>query len=153
MKKLATVLAAIFLVTILTAAFAGCSPDHTPGEIADNYTDLASEGEFSVSSGDEGESAVFEFGKEITFNTLILRENGSKILQFDLYADCHIFLWTLFDSLCMLVGYACSFFNPKTKRMSFMNLGVMSLLFAIYLAIIGLLCVCKNSRAFTSKSL
>ena len=41
MKKLATVLAAIFLVTILTAAFAGCSPDHTPGEIADNYTDLA----------------------------------------------------------------------------------------------------------------
>ncbi len=87
MKKLATVLAAIFLVTILTAAFAGCSPDHTPGEIADNYTDLAAEGEFSVSSGDEGESAVFEFGKEITFNTLILRENGSKILQFDLYAD------------------------------------------------------------------
>ena len=49
--------------------------------------------------------------------------------------------------LCLLIFY------PKAKRMSFMNFGVMSLFFAIYLAIIGLLGVCKNFRAFTSKAL
>ena len=81
------------------------------------------------------------------------RQPLRQLLPPHLYQDCHIFLWTLFDSLCMLVGYACSFFNLKAKRMSFMNFGVMSLFFAICLAIIGLLCVCKNSRAFISKSL
>ncbi len=87
MKKFVSVLCIAVLAATFAVALVGCSPSETPPEIADNYTDLAAGGEFVSDSGDKGESAVFDFGKEVEINTLVLREKGSKIRSFALYAD------------------------------------------------------------------
>lgn len=87
MKKTVVFAMLIAIFAAISAfAFAGCSAS-TPDEIADNYTDLAADGSFAASSGGKDDSAVFSFGKEISFNTLVLREKGSSITQFSLYAD------------------------------------------------------------------
>ena len=82
-KKIVALLAVVAIaIPIAAAAFSGCGPVETPDEIAANYLNLAADGEFEVASGDKGDAAVFSFGKEITFNTLVMREKGSKITQF-----------------------------------------------------------------------
>ena len=87
-KKIVALLAVVAIaIPIAAAAFSGCGPVETPDEIAANYQNLAESGEFEVASGDKGDAAVFSFGKEITFNTLVMREKGSKITQFSLYKD------------------------------------------------------------------
>lgn len=87
MKTLVSlILIAILVVSLVALVLAGCETK-TPSEIADNYQDLAAAGEFQSDSGGQGDFAEFSFGKEITFNTLILRESGSKITQFSLFKD------------------------------------------------------------------
>ena len=87
-KKIVALLAVVAIaIPIAAAAFSGCGPVETPDEIAANYQNLAESGEFEVASGDKGDAAVFSFGKEITFNTLVMREKGSEITQFSLYKD------------------------------------------------------------------
>ena len=87
-KKIVALIAVVAIaIPIAAAAFSGCGPVETPDEIASNYPNLAADGVFEVASGGEGDAAVFSFGKEITFNTLVMREKGSKITQFSLYKD------------------------------------------------------------------
>lgn len=87
-KKIVALLAVVAIaIPIAAAAFSGCGPVETPDEIAANYPNLAADGVFEVASGGEGDEAVFSFGKEIEFNTLVLREKGSEITQFSLYKD------------------------------------------------------------------
>ena len=66
---------------------AGCTRNSTPGSIVGRFANLAEGGEFGTKSGKSGESAVFEFGREVTFNTLVLKESGDNIRKFRVYAD------------------------------------------------------------------
>lgn len=79
-----------FLVVLIILAsvfvFASCS-DATPKSVTENFDDLAKDGEFVVKDGSQGDSAVYEFGKEITFNTLVLKEKTKSITSFRVYAD------------------------------------------------------------------
>ncbi len=80
---------AFIIVLIIFASvfvFAGCE-DKTPDAIADNFENLAEKGSFDIKSGGKGDSVVFDFGKEITFNALALKEKGSEITSFRIYAD------------------------------------------------------------------
>lgn len=85
MKKILCVFSALILL-FSTLAFVGCS-DKTPDAISSGYDDLAEEGKFVSDSGSAGDSAVFDFGKTVLINTVVLKEKGSKITSFRIYAD------------------------------------------------------------------
>ena len=89
MRKMTVFIIAAALVCVLAGlvCLAGCTDNSTPSAIADKFEDLAADGKFTSSGGKQGESAVYSFGKEITFNALALKERGSKITSFRVYAD------------------------------------------------------------------
>ena len=89
MKRMAFVIIAAVLACVLVGVLclAGCTDNSTPSAISDKFENLAAEGEFSSSGGKQGDSAVYSFGREITFNALVLKEKGSKITKFRVYAD------------------------------------------------------------------
>lgn len=82
----------LVLIIILTAVFvpmfamSGCS-DKTPDIIADNYENVAKDGSFDKTKGNAGESIVFDFSKEVTINTIVLKEKDNAVTSFRLYAD------------------------------------------------------------------
>lgn len=86
MKKLFMTVAVILCLFIPVAAMASCS-DTTPSSIADRYENVAADGEFVTDSGSKGGEAVFDMGGSRTFNTFVLKEKGSSITSFSLYAD------------------------------------------------------------------
>lgn len=83
-KPLYIVIVAILLFT--AAAACACS-DKTPDAISSKYENLAADGSFTVDGGAAGDSAVFGFGKTVTFNTVVLKEKGDSVTSFRIYAD------------------------------------------------------------------
>ncbi len=79
-----SLIAVMLCVSLFTLA--GCS-DSTPDAIKDNFTNLADGGSFDKTSGGQGDSVVFDFGKEVTLNTLVLKEKSGTVTSFRLYAD------------------------------------------------------------------
>lgn len=79
--------AALVCAVVGLLCLAGCTNTSTPSAIADKFKNLASGGSFETKSGKSGESAVFAFGKEVTFNALVLKESGDHIRKFRVYAD------------------------------------------------------------------
>lgn len=89
MKRMTFLIIAAVLACVLVGVLclAGCTDNSTPSAISDKFENLAAEGEFSSSGGKQGDSAVYSFGREITFNALVLKEKGSEITKFRVYAD------------------------------------------------------------------
>lgn len=85
MKKLFCFLI-IFTVLFCAFNFSACS-DKTPDAISSKYEDLAKSGEFTVDGGNAGDCAVFDFGKTVLINTVVLKEKGDNITSFRIYAD------------------------------------------------------------------
>lgn len=87
MKKFLSVVT--LLITLFCAvALTACSgKDKTPDEITSNYENLADGGKFVINSGSGAGEAVFDFGKQVAINTVVLREKGSNITSFEIYAD------------------------------------------------------------------
>lgn len=75
------------LCTLMCACmFSACS-DKTPDAISDNYENVAEGGSFSSDGGAVGDSAVFDFGKKVLINTVVLKEKGNNVASFRIYAD------------------------------------------------------------------
>lgn len=86
MRKFLAIISVITLLFVSVICMNGCM-DKTPDIIADNYTDLAKGGSFDKTSGGEGDSIVYDFGKEVDINVVVLKEKDSAITSFRLYAD------------------------------------------------------------------
>lgn len=84
MKKTAIIILVIMLTLVFVFAFAGCRKQDG---ISDKYTDLSVGGTFEKNSGVSGESAIFDFGKTVTLNTLVLKEKTDSVTCFRMYAD------------------------------------------------------------------
>ena len=91
MRKAVIVL--LMAAVVCTVAFALTACNATPDAIADRFEDLAADGkfevkrEFEVKRGTAGESAVYDFGRQVTVNTLVLKEVRDVVTSFRLYAD------------------------------------------------------------------
>ena len=87
MKRLLCVLI-LLTMTFCAIGFTACSgSDKTPDAIASNYENLAKDGTFVSDAGSGTGEAVFDFGKEVSFNTLVLKEKGNNITSFEIYID------------------------------------------------------------------
>lgn len=76
------------LICVLASVFAlAACTGKTPKAITSAFDDLAEDGKLLNDSGNAGDSAVFDFGKATTFNTLVLKEKGENITSFRIYAD------------------------------------------------------------------
>lgn len=84
MKKSTLTLLIIALTLIWVFALAGCQKEDG---ISDKFTDLAIGGLFEKNSGGSKESAVFDFGKKVKINTVVLKEKSNTITSFRFYAD------------------------------------------------------------------
>ena len=85
MKK---ILPIIMLICVVASVFAlSACTGKTPKAITEAFEDLAEDGKFLSDSGNAGDSAVFDFGKSVTFNTLVLKEKDENITSFRIYAD------------------------------------------------------------------
>ena len=85
MRKAVIVL--LMAAVVCTVAFALTACNATPDGIADRFEDLAADGKFEVKRGTAGESAVYDFGRQVTVNTLVLKEVRDAVTSFRLYAD------------------------------------------------------------------
>ncbi len=85
MRKAVIVL--LMAAVVCTVAFALTACNATPDAIADRFEDLAADGKFEVKRGTAGESAVYDFGRQVTVNTLVLKEVRDAVTSFRLYAD------------------------------------------------------------------
>ena len=85
MKKLLSVIVVAVLV-FSAATLCACS-DKTPDAISSKYEDLAESGSFVNDGGKAGDSAVFDFGKTVTLNTVVLKEKEDNVTSFRIYAD------------------------------------------------------------------
>ncbi len=82
------ILPIIMLICVVASVFAlSACTGKTPKAITKAFEDLAEDGKFMSDSGNAGASAVFDFGKTVTFNTLVLKEKGESITSFRIYAD------------------------------------------------------------------
>ena len=85
MKK---ILPIMMLICVVASVFAlSACAGKTPKAITGAFEDLAEDGKFLSDSGNAGESAVYDFGKTVKFNTLVLKEKGENITSFRIYAD------------------------------------------------------------------
>ena len=85
MKK---ILPIMMLICVVASVFAlSACTGKTPKAITEAFEDLAEDGKFLSDSGNAGESAVYDFGKTVKFNTLVLKEKGENITSFRIYAD------------------------------------------------------------------
>ncbi len=85
MRKILCLMTAAVLIFSFFA-FVGCN-DKTPDAIASAYGDLSEGGKFISDSGNAGDSAVFDFGRKVLINTVVLKEKGNAITSFRIYAD------------------------------------------------------------------
>ena len=76
----------VIAVLLCACTFSACS-DKTPDAISSQYDNVADGGKFVSDSGAAGDSAVFDFGKKVLINTVVLKEKGSNITSFRIYVD------------------------------------------------------------------
>ena len=76
----------VIAVLLCACTFTACS-DKTPDAISSQYDNVADGGKFVSDSGAAGDSAVFDFGKKVLINTVVLKEKGSNITSFRIYVD------------------------------------------------------------------
>lgn len=86
MKKKICILTVLTVMLTCACLFGACS-DKTPDAISSRYENVAEGGGFVTASGAAGDSAVFDFGKKVLINTVVLKEKGSNITSFRIYAD------------------------------------------------------------------
>ena len=91
MKKLLAVILILCVFVSLIMAMTGCSMNSTPSRISKNYPNLAKGYKADVKKGGEGDSATFTFDSAKTFNSIVFKENGSNIIDYELYADGEMF--------------------------------------------------------------
>ena len=76
----------VIAVLLCACTFTACS-DKTPDAISSQYDNVADGGKFVSDSGAAGDSAVFDFGKKVLINTVVLKEKGGNITSFRIYVD------------------------------------------------------------------
>ena len=76
----------VIAVLLCACTFTACS-DKTPDAISSQYDNVADGSKFVSDSGAAGDSAVFDFGKKVLINTVVLKEKGSNITSFRIYVD------------------------------------------------------------------
>ena len=65
----------------------GCSLSSTPDEISKNYENVAKGYSVGAKKGGEGDSITFSFGWDKTFNSIVLKEIGNNITNYELYVN------------------------------------------------------------------
>ena len=91
MKKLLAVILILCVFVSLIVAMTGCSMNSTPSQISKNYPNLAKGYKADVKKGGAGDSATFTFDSAKTFNSIVFKEDGSNITDYELYADGEMF--------------------------------------------------------------
>ena len=86
MRKFLYILTVVLAVFTCACTFTACS-DKTPDAISSQYDNVADGGKFVSDSGAAGDSAVFDFGKKVLINTVVLKEKGGNITSFRIYVD------------------------------------------------------------------
>ena len=80
-----------YAFTVIAVLLCACTffffLDKTPDAISSQYDNVADGGKFVSDSGAAGDSAVFDFGKKVLINTVVLKEKGSNITSFRIYVD------------------------------------------------------------------
>lgn len=92
MKKLVILLIICCLFICPIIAMSGCSGmSSTPSEISKNYENVAKGYGVDAKKGGAGDTATFTFKSEKTFNSIVLKESGNNITDYELYADGEMF--------------------------------------------------------------
>lgn len=91
MKKFLVLIIICCLAICPILALSGCSMSATPNEIAKNYENVAKGYSVDAKKGGEGDSITFEFKGEKTFNSIVLKEKGDNITNYELYANGEMF--------------------------------------------------------------
>lgn len=120
MKKITIIILIAVFFSVSLLAFASCK-DATPDAITDKYADLAEGGRFTVAAGGESQSAVFDFGKNVQINALVIREKTDSVTSFKLYADDSL---TEFYGNDFIGGFRYCYFD--TQSLSKLRIEVVS---------------------------
>ncbi|MDE7079320.1 MAG: glycoside hydrolase family 18 protein [Clostridia bacterium] len=91
MKKFLILLIALSVLICPILAMSGCSMSSTPNAISSNYENLAKGYTFDTNKGGAGDSVTFTFNSNKTFNTIVLKENGDNITDYELYVNGEMF--------------------------------------------------------------
>lgn len=91
MKKIFVVCLICCILAVPLCAMSGCSMSSTPKAISKNYVNLAKGYSADKTGGIEGDSVTFNLGAEKTFNSIVLKEKGSNITNYELYANGEMF--------------------------------------------------------------
>lgn len=87
MKRILVIFIICCLAICPILAASGCSMSSTPNEIAKNYENVAKGYSVDAKKGGEGDSATFEFKGQKTFNSIVLKEKGDNITNYELCAN------------------------------------------------------------------
>ncbi|MDE7192222.1 MAG: glycoside hydrolase family 18 protein [Clostridia bacterium] len=91
MKRFLILLLICCLAVCPLLAMSGCSMSSTPNEISKNYENVAKGYSVDAKKGGEGDSITFSFGADKTFNSIVLKEKGDNITNYELYANGEMF--------------------------------------------------------------
>lgn len=87
MKKVFVLILICLVVVCPVLLLSGCTMSATPEEIADKFVDVAKGYVATATKGGRGDSVTFEMQSEKTFNSVVLKEKGDKITDYELYVD------------------------------------------------------------------
>ena len=91
MKRFLILILICCLAVCPLLAMSGCSMSSTPNEISKNYENVAKGYGVDAKKGGEGDSITFSFGADKTFNSIVLKEKGDNITNYELYANGEMF--------------------------------------------------------------
>ncbi len=81
----------LFLICCLAVspllALSGCSMSSTPNEISHNFENVAKGYTVDSKKGGEGDSITFTFDSQKTFNSIVIKEKGDNITDYELYVN------------------------------------------------------------------
>ena len=87
MKRYLIALLICCLTVCTLLVMSGCSMALTPNEISINYENVAKGYSVGAKKGGEGDSITFSFGWDKTFNSIVLKEIGNNITNYELYVN------------------------------------------------------------------
>lgn len=87
MKKFLLLFLIFCLAVSPLLALSGCSMSSTPNEISHNYENVAKGYSVDWKKGGEGDSITFTFDSQKTFNSIVIKEKGDNITDYELYVN------------------------------------------------------------------
>lgn len=87
MKKIFVLISICCVVVCPILLLSGCAASATPEEIADKFDNIATGYTVNAAKGGRGDSVTFEMESEKTFNSVVLKEKGNDITDYELYVN------------------------------------------------------------------